>query len=68
MSASVTNRVYLPDGSKVYLSDDAAGDERAIELYTQHGNLKIEACTKELGKSLDELEPFWSGTIEEQYS
>lgn len=68
MSASITNRVYLPDGSKIYISDDAAGDARAFELYEKYGNLKLEACNKELGKSLDELKPFWTGTIEEQYS
>lgn len=70
MSASVTNRVYLPDGSKLYISDDAAGDRRAFELYRQHGNLKLEACYKDQpqAKSLDDLEPFWTGTIEEQYS
>lgn len=28
MSAEITNRVYLPDGTKVYLSDDCAGNGR----------------------------------------
>lgn len=70
MSASVTNRVYLPDGSKLYLSDDRAGDTRAFELYQQYGDLKLEACYKDQpgAKSLDDLKPFWTGTIEEQYS
>lgn len=69
MSANVTNRIYLPDGTKVYLSDDRAGDARAFELYERHGNLKLESCYKdqEGAKSLDDLKPFWTGTIEEQY-
>lgn len=68
MSASVVNRVILPDGGKMYISDDAQGDKRAAEIYTKYGNCKLEACYKDSGKSLDELEPFWSGTIKEQYS
>lgn len=68
MSAAITNRVYLPDGSKMYLSDNADGDARAAELYEKYGNLKLEACYKEMGKSLDDLTPFWTGTIEEQYN
>jgi ABC-type metal ion transport system substrate-binding protein len=60
----------LPDGTKVYISDDSAGDARASELYEKHGNLKLEACYKDQpeAKSLDDLKPFWTGTIEEQYS
>lgn len=70
MSANITNRVYLPSGDKLYLSDDSAGDARAMELYKQYGNLKLEACFKdqEGTNSLDDLAPFWSGSIEEQYS
>jgi hypothetical protein len=70
MSASVTNRIILPDGSSVYVSDNADGDKRAMELYHKYGNLTLEACYKdqEGAKSLDDLKPFWVGTIEEQYS
>lgn len=68
MSASVTNRVYLPDGSKLYTSDDVAGDNRLEELFTKYGDLKIEACHKILGKNLDDLESFWTGTIKEFFS
>jgi len=68
MSASVTNRVYLPDGQKIYITDDCAGDERMFQLYEKFGNLKMEACHKEWGKLLDDMKPFWAGTIEEQYS
>lgn len=70
MSQAVTNRVYLPDGTKLYFSDNIEGDTRIFKLYEQHGNLKLEACYKdqEGAKSLDDLEPFWVGTIEEQYN
>lgn len=70
MSQAVTNRVYLPDGTKLYFSDNVAGDARIYQLYQRFGNLKLEACYKdqEGAQSLDDLEPFWSGTIEEQYS
>lgn len=68
MSASITHRVFLPDGTKLYISDDWAGDRRMEELHAQHGDLKMESCNKEWGKSLDELTPFWRGTIVEQYS
>lgn len=61
---TVTNRIYLPDNHHVYVSDDCAGDDRLAELYKQHGNLKIEACYKDSGASLQELKPFWTGTIE----
>lgn len=69
MSANVTNRVYLPDGTKVYLSDGTAGDYRAEELYERYGDLKLEACYKdqEGANSLDDLVPFWTGTIVENY-
>lgn len=70
MSASITNRVILPDGTKIYLSDDQHGDARAGELYEKYGNLTMESCYKdqEGAKSLDDLTPFWSGTIWEQYN
>lgn len=63
MSASVTNRVYLPDGRTVYVSDDRAGDDRLEELYVLYGDLTVEACYKVLGTALDDLETFWTGTI-----
>lgn len=65
MSASIVNRVYLPDGTKLYISDDRAGDERLEQLFKQYGDLKLEACDKEFGKGLDELKAFWTGTIKE---
>jgi len=68
MSASITNRVILPDGNKIYCSDDLYGDVRINELHKKFGNLKIEACNKIFGKSLDEAEAFWTGTIEEYFS
>ena len=68
MSSAVTNRVYLPDGNKIYLSDDAWGDKRIDELHQTYGNLKVEACHKEWGKSLDDMQAFWQGTIESFYS
>lgn len=67
MSASLTNRVFLPGGKKIYLSDDVAGDNLALELYKLHGDLKMEVCDKEWGKSLDEAKPIWSGTLNENY-
>ncbi len=63
MSSAVTNRVYLPDGKKIYVTDDVWGDERLEQLYSTYGNLKVEACHKEWGKNLHDMEAFWSGTI-----
>lgn len=69
MSASITNRVILPDGGKMYVSDDIQGDIRLEQIYKKYGNCKIESCNKEFGgKSLDELESFWQGTIEEFFN
>lgn len=68
MSASTTNRVYLPDGNIVYCSDDLYGDIRINELYKKFGNLKLESCNKTFGKSLDEAKVFWAGTIEGYFS
>lgn len=71
MSANVVNRVILPDGGKLYVTDDVAGDNRMEQIYTKYGNCKIEACYKDenqAAKSLDDFKPFWTGTIEEQYS
>lgn len=74
MSFAVTNRVYLPRkavqekkllSDKVYVSDDRAGDDRLVELYQHFGNLKMEACYKDSGESLDDLKPFWEGTVRE---
>ena len=62
-----TNRVYLPDGNKMYVSDDQAGDNRLIELYQEYGNLKVETCHKVLGKSLDDLKVVTTGTIKSVY-
>jgi hypothetical protein len=41
------------------------GDERLVELFKKYGNLKMEACNKIFGRSLDEAETFWTGTVEE---
>ena len=72
MSSAVTNRVYLPESllrehpdysPTIYCSDDVWGDERMRQLYAKYGNLKVEACPKGWGKSLDDMNPFWTGTI-----
>lgn len=68
MSMAYTNRVFLPDGNTVYVSDDQYGDARLEELHAKYGNLKMESCEKIWGKSLQELEPVWSGTIEDFWS
>jgi hypothetical protein len=68
MSAAVTNRVLIPNRRPLYVSDDVAGDNRLEELYILYGNLPLEACNKEPGRSLDDLTPFWTGTIEEFFS
>lgn len=65
--SSFTNRVYLPDGRKIYTSDDWAGDRRNEELHATYGNLKVEVCQKELGKSLDTLEVILTTTLEGLY-
>jgi hypothetical protein len=58
-----TNRVFLPDGRKIYVSDDNAGDQRLEELHNEYGNLKVEVCRKEFGSTLDECEVFLKTTI-----
>ena len=63
----MTNRVYLPDGNKIYVSDDQYGDARLLELYAKYGNLKMEWCNKVWGSALDDATAEWEGTIEEQY-
>lgn len=68
MSASITNRIFLPDGKKIYVTDDQYGDERLIELHQKYGNLKMQSCHKEFGKTLDQLKSFWTGTIEKFFS
>ncbi len=65
MASNVTNRVYLPNKSRIYVSDDQYGDQRLMELFNIYGNLKVESCYKELGSSLDSLKSFWTGTIKE---
>lgn len=49
-----TNRVYLPDGNTVYISDDGYGQERLEQLYAAYGNLTVEICEKQFGRSLSE--------------
>ena len=63
-----TNRVFLPDNKKIYVSDDVAGDIRLEELFKQYGDVRVEVCKKELGKSLDELRPVIVGTISSVYN
>ena len=65
MSAAVTNRVYMPDGRKIYVSDDAFGQYRFEELYEIYGNCKVEACWKDWGTSLDDCIMFWEGDLHE---
>ena len=65
---SVTNRVFLPNGQKIYVSDDVYGDDRLEQIFSEYGNLKLEACYKVLGTSLDDLPAFWSGTIIEFFN
>jgi len=63
MASDVTNRVILPNGKKVYVTDDNYGDDVIEQIYEQYGNCEIQACTKVFGNSLDTLKPFWTGTI-----
>ena len=65
MSSQVTNRVYMPDGRKIYVSDDAFGQLRFEELYTIYGNCKVEACWKVWGTTLDDCVAWWAGDLRE---
>ena len=58
-----THRVFLPDGSKIYVSDDNAGDQRLAEIYERYGNVQVEICRKEFGKVLDEQKAMCKGPI-----
>lgn len=68
MSMHFTNRVYLPDGNKIYVSDDQAGGMRLEELYDRYGNLTVEVCDKVWGRSLDEQTVVFKTNIEEFFS
>lgn len=35
------NKVFLPDGNYIYVSDDIYGDERLEQLYKQYGDLTV---------------------------
>jgi len=63
MAHNITNRVILPDGNKIYATDDMHGDNVIEQIYKEYGDCKIETCEKVLGKSLDELKPMWTGKI-----
>lgn len=66
--SNLTNRVFLPGGNTLYVSDDNAGDARFADLIDEgHGNAKVEVCDKRTGKSLQDLKPFIIGTVEKIY-
>lgn len=59
----LTNRVYLPDGNTVHISDDGYGQERLEALYAELGDLKVEICQKEFGRSLSESQVLVTTTL-----
>jgi hypothetical protein len=63
MAREYTNRVYLPDGDTVYVTDEAEGNDRFVELYTGYGDLKVEICKSEWGKSLSDCEVLVNTTL-----
>ncbi len=60
-----TNRVYLPTGDRIYVSDDGFGDMRLVEFYKRFGDLKVEICQKEFGSSLHDAKVLVTTTLKD---